>query len=472
MHTPKIIQGGMGVAVSGPRLARAVGRTGQLGVVSGTALDVVLARRLQLGDPDGELREALDHFPVPEVAERVRERYFVDGGIGPSESFRPTPMAALRPSRASLELTVVANFVEVWLARRGHDAPVGINYLRKIQLPLAPALYGALLGGVGFVLVGAGIPSDVPDLLDRLTSHLPVEPSIDVEGATRGEFVARFDPADIGTSALPPLERPRFLPIVSSHTLATMLVRRTRGRIDGFVVESPTAGGHNAPPRGRGAGRIDAPPVYGPRDRPDPAVFRDLGLPFWLAGGRATPGSLRDALTVGAAGVQLGTAFAFCRESGVSTELRRRMLQAARKGTLDVRTDARASPTGFPFKVVELAGTIGDAATRRARRTCDLGFLRHAVRDDRARAVWRCPAEPVAMYVAKGGAVEDTIGQVCVCNGLTATVGLGARDDRGAAEPPLVTCGDDLGALTRFLRPGADDYSARDVVDGVLGLST
>ena len=44
---PKIIQGGMGVGVSSWRLARAVSALGQLGVVSGTALDQVLARRLQ-----------------------------------------------------------------------------------------------------------------------------------------------------------------------------------------------------------------------------------------------------------------------------------------------------------------------------------------------------------------------------------------------------------------------------------------
>src|SRR4051794_25688325 len=56
MPEPRIIQGGMGVAVSGWRLAREVSRLGQLGVVSGTALAVVLSRRLQLGDPGGELR--------------------------------------------------------------------------------------------------------------------------------------------------------------------------------------------------------------------------------------------------------------------------------------------------------------------------------------------------------------------------------------------------------------------------------
>lgn len=56
MGNPLIIQGGMGVAVSDWRLARAVSILGELGVVSGTALAIVLSRRLQAGDPGGEMR--------------------------------------------------------------------------------------------------------------------------------------------------------------------------------------------------------------------------------------------------------------------------------------------------------------------------------------------------------------------------------------------------------------------------------
>ena len=60
MTHPRIIQGGMGAGISDWRLARAVAAAGQLGVVSGTALDSILARRLQMGDPEGHLRRALD----------------------------------------------------------------------------------------------------------------------------------------------------------------------------------------------------------------------------------------------------------------------------------------------------------------------------------------------------------------------------------------------------------------------------
>ena len=64
MAHPVIIQGGMGVAVSGWRLARAVAQAGQLGVVSGTALASVFARQLQLGDPGGHLTRAAARFPL------------------------------------------------------------------------------------------------------------------------------------------------------------------------------------------------------------------------------------------------------------------------------------------------------------------------------------------------------------------------------------------------------------------------
>ena len=146
---PELIQGGMGVGVSGWRLARAVAAAGGLGVVSGTALDVQLARRLQLGDLAGDLRRSLARFPYPELVERVMQRYFVPGGIAPGARFAEVARHTLEPSRDLLRLNVLASFVEVDLAREGHDGAVGINLLQKIVLPTLPTLYGALLAGVG-----------------------------------------------------------------------------------------------------------------------------------------------------------------------------------------------------------------------------------------------------------------------------------------------------------------------------------
>ena len=121
---------------------------------------------------------------------------------------------------------------------------------------------------------------------------------------------------------LPPLKRPFFLPIISSYTLALTLVRKANGRVDGFVVEGPTAGGHNAPPRGRLQLSALGEPVYGERDAVDLAKLRELGLPFWLAGGHGTNEGLQEALAAGAAGIQVGTAFAFCDESGLDPNTR------------------------------------------------------------------------------------------------------------------------------------------------------
>ena len=68
---PKIIQGGMGVGVSNWRLAQTVSRLGQLGVVSGTALDSLFVRRLADGDFGGHMRRGLDAFPFPDMAKRI-----------------------------------------------------------------------------------------------------------------------------------------------------------------------------------------------------------------------------------------------------------------------------------------------------------------------------------------------------------------------------------------------------------------
>jgi NAD(P)H-dependent flavin oxidoreductase YrpB (nitropropane dioxygenase family) len=65
---PSIIQGGMGIGVSSWMLARAVSLRGQLGVVSGTAIDSLFVRRLQDGDIGGHVRRAMESFPMPDVS--------------------------------------------------------------------------------------------------------------------------------------------------------------------------------------------------------------------------------------------------------------------------------------------------------------------------------------------------------------------------------------------------------------------
>ena len=172
MTLPSIIQGGMGIAVSNWRLANAVSRCGQLGVVSGTALDTVFVRRLQDGDSGGHLRRAMEHFPLPAVAEHALRRYFrPEGRAGAPYKDLPMYRHGARPERE--RLTMLACFVEVFLAKEGHDGEVGINLLTKIQLPTLASLYGAMLAGVGVVLMGAGIPKEIPAALDALAAGRP-----------------------------------------------------------------------------------------------------------------------------------------------------------------------------------------------------------------------------------------------------------------------------------------------------------
>jgi NAD(P)H-dependent flavin oxidoreductase YrpB (nitropropane dioxygenase family) len=402
---PTIIQGGMGVAVSNWRLARAVSRIGQLGVVSGTGIDTVFVRRLQDGDPLGHVRRAVASFPLRDIAEEALTRFFVDGGRAPDATYKRLPLATVAGNRFQKGLLALAGYAEVFLAKEGHDGLVGVNLLTKIQLPNPATLYGAMLAGVNYVLMGAGIPREIPGMLDALAQHQPVSQRIDATVAPGGEpVVQHFDPAELGGDALPPLLRPNFLPIISTHSLGAILLKKATGSIQGFVVEAPTAGGHNAPPRGSKTFDERGQPVYSERDYADMAAMRELGVPFWLAGSTGSPEGLKRALAEGAAGIQAGTIFAYCEESGFTDAIKAQVIERVLSGNTDVYTDPLASPTGFPFKVVTLPGSLSEAADYAGRkRVCDLGYLREVVRQGDGKLAYRCASEPIDDYLRKGG---------------------------------------------------------------------
>ncbi len=464
LNHPLIIQGGMGVGVSNWVLARAVAMRGHMGVVSGTCVDTLLVRRLQDGDLGGHIRRAMDAFPMPEVSAEVLKRYFRPEGRAEGEAYKAAPMYKQVVTRMREQLTILASFVEVWLAKEGHEGPVGLNLLTKVQMPNLATLYGAMLAGVDYVLMGAGIPKEIPGILDRFAAHEPATMKLDVEGSRSELDVLTFDPRV--HSATPfAIKRPLFLPIISSNSLATMLVRKATGRVDGFVIEAPTAGGHNAPPRDP-AFNDRGEPVYGARDEVDLEKMKEHGLPFWLAGGSGSPERLEQALEAGAAGIQVGTLFAYCDESGIIPELKEQVLQQAQEDRIDVLTDGRASPTGFPFKVVQMGGTVSQLPVYQKReRVCDLGYLRTSYRRPDGRLDYRCPAEPVDAYVRKGGAIEDTVGRKCLCNALFATIGHAQVRDDGVVEAPLVTSGDELKNIRRFIGSDRSGYTAAEVID-------
>jgi NAD(P)H-dependent flavin oxidoreductase YrpB (nitropropane dioxygenase family) len=469
LDLPLIIQGGMGVGVSNWTLARAVSMKGQLGVVSGTGVDALFVRRLQDGDIGGHLRRAMGAFPFQDTVADVLSKYFRPEGKPADEPYKGLPLYRQVVTKARDQVTMLGAFAEVWLAKEGHSGVVGLNLLTKVQMPNLATLYGAMLAGVDYVLMGAGIPREIPGVLDRLAALEPASMKLDVEGAERGErHELVFRPSDHPDPGAP-LKRPMFLPIISYNSLATVLVKKGTGRIDGFVVEAPVAGGHNAPPRGDVKLNERGEPIYGERDVVDLEKLKEHGLPFWLAGGSGSPSKFREARDAGAAGIQVGTLFAYCDESGFSSTVKETVRRQALNGGLDVRTDAVASPTGFPFKVVQSKGTLSDRVLYEKReRVCDLGYLRNAYRREDGRLDYRCSAEPVETFVKKGGKREDTEGRKCLCNSLFAAIDQPQVRKDGAVEQPLITSGDEINSIRNLVGDTGTGYTAADVIDYLL----
>jgi nitronate monooxygenase len=509
-RVPKIIQGGMGVQVSSWKLAREVNRAGELGVISGTAMETVLIRWLQDGDPGGIYKRALDRFPDQEMVKRVWDKYYVEGGKPADKPYKSPSMWTIEPNHDLEEATILGNYAEVWLAKHEDDGTlikgggVGINCLTKIQLPTIQNLYGAMYAEVDYVIMGAGIPMEVPGILDNLRDHKDCKLAIDVDDAPEPVYT-HFSPKAFWERAGNPsqvdkgaLHRPDFIPIVSSVTLAQAMLKRATGEgptkgIQGFVIEYPTAGGHNAPPRGF---RYDAAakshvlslnekgePVYGEKDEVNLERFKKAvkGLPFWLAGYYARPDKLQEVLALGGAGIQVGTSFAFSKESGLRQDVKRDVLKQVQSGDLGVYTDPVASPTGFPFKVLELDDSLSTKANYDARpRVCNLGYLRTAYMDTETGKIgYRCASEPVDIYLKKGGAVEATVGRKCLCNGLMANAGLPQvspftreGDDKKYVEEILITAGDDVNQVREYMKENDEghlEYSAVDVLDYLWG---
>lgn len=470
MKLSKIIQGGMGVAISDWNLARAVSLQGHLGVVSGTGIALMMISRLMSGDGDGHVRRALSHFPDQEPVQRILDEYYVAAPKTSPAPYKRPPMWTLNPPQALNQLTVIANFVEVFLAKEKHENAVGINLLEKVQMPTMASLYGAMLAGVNVVLMGAGIPTQIPGIIDKLVDHQAVSYRLDVQGADRDDdYRVHFDPQTIFSGVAEKsgrLTRPYFLPIISSVVLAKSLLKRATGRIDGFVIEGPTAGGHNAPARGPLRLNENGEPLYGEKDEVDLNEIKRLGLPFWLAGGYDSPEKLRQAQEAGAAGIQVGTAFAYCAESGMEETLKRDVIRKVCAQQITVRTDPNVSPTGFPFKVVQVEGTLSEPEVYESRvRLCDVGLLRRLYKRADGAVGFRCPGEPEAQYLEKGGKAEEIVGKNCLCNSLFATAGYPQHRKEGYVEPPLITAGDGLAAIGKYIKPESQSYTAQDVLD-------
>ncbi|MDR2105727.1 MAG: nitronate monooxygenase [Deferribacteraceae bacterium] len=456
MEFARLIQGGMGIGVSGWRLAGAVAGCGQMGIISGLCLDEMLTRRLQLGDPGEYLRKALDNFPIRKIAKNILDKFFKEKGKSECAPF--IPIAASTEEERS-DILVAGSFAEMYLAKQGHNGAVGVNLLQKCQRDAIPTLFGCMLAGADFVTMGAGIPREIPGVLDRLSCNEAASIRLSVANSTsEDDYRVNFDPKRYVEAKL---NRPNFFAIVSSNVLAITLAKKSNGQVNGFIIEGATAGGHNAPPRGNLPLSESGEPVYTDKDRVDLAKIKEIGLPFWLAGGYSTKGKLKDALQLGAQGIQAGTAFLLCEESGLMHELKELIIKLKCK----VFTNPFASPTGFPFKEVKLADTLSEPEVFKSRpRLCNLGYLREHFRKPDGSLGLRCAAEPIKAFLSKGGRSELALKSKCLCNALFANIGLGSSYSNGYKEAPLVTAGDILPHLD-FVYPG---ITAREVVDVLL----
>ncbi len=460
----------MGISVSSWQLANAVASRGHVGVVSGTAIDLVLVRSLQLGDPGGDRRRALAAFPDQAMVGRIMDKYFIEGGKAPDAPYVNKPMVGESPSIHLQELNILANFVEVYLAKEGHSGMVGINFLHKIQTPMLPSIYGAMLAGVDIIIVGAGIPLELPGIIDGLSRNEPVEFTLPVKGAAAGEtYKLKFDPADVFGDNCPTPHKPYFFPIVSSVTLANLMVKKCGDGVSAIIIEGPTAGGHNAPPRGKTTFNEHGEPIYGKRDEVDFEKIRKLNVPFYVAGSYASPEKMREAQALGATGVQIGTLFAFCDESGLTRKIKDQTIQLCLEGKERVYRDAVASPTGFPFQVIRLEGTLSEPEVYEKRcRVCDLGYLREAYKKTDGSIGWRCASEPIKAFLKHGGTEEEAKGRKCLCNSLMANIGMPQIRKGDDEELELITSGYDLTAIKEIIKPGASSYTADEVIDYLL----
>lgn len=465
---PRLIVGGMGVYASSAELVKAavsVREKEVMGVVAGTGLTVIMVNRLQDGDP--QIKQALEAFCMPEMAEKIFSKYTPKAKAlnGGHYLLPPKPETLINGSEEKKlelqKLLVLASFAEVWLARQGHNGEVGYNVLEKVQIPHLWELYGAVLGGANCVFMGAGMPYQMPDVLKRLANNEEASYRINVAGL-KETYETTFNPVDlIPEKYLKQNIRPEFMAIVSHDLLAKRLADKSE--VNGFVVEGPKAGGHNAPARGREV-NSEGEPIYGERDEPDLNAIAKLG-PFWLAGGYA--GKLNEAIKLGAVGIQVGSWFALCNESGLGEIYKKTALKGITEGSIKVITSKVASPSGYPFNIAQLEHTLANRDVYNARRrVCGHGFLVHPYLKQDGEIGFRCPGGPVDVYVRKGGKIEDTKDKQCLCTGLIAATKFGEG-------PAILTLGKDVmerndtNFIYKIKRRPDGSYSAGDVVDAI-----
>jgi len=432
---PPFFQGGMGAGVSRWWLARMVAILGGVGTLSSAALRSLIIEAVRNGDE--KVIAMAKTFPFPQhIAELLA---FAPGGkmhksIGPMDQAGPKGERARR-------LSTIASFTEVSLAKEGHRGKMAENVMWKIPQTVLPTIYGAMLAGIDLLACGAGVPMELAEIVLKIR---------------RGESLYYAALYGTGTSAelqvidgtaefLERFERPKLAVILSNFAFCGKIKenwwKNHRMVPDFIVIEGYEAGGHNAPPRNKREHTEEEDGVE--------TYFNKvlaLGIPVIVAGAFKYGGNRKDLRywrRKGAYGIQVGSRFALCEESPFLPKVKKRIIANNRRGRTKIVTSKR-SPTGYPWKEVQLNGTLSSMSVyNKRKRRCLYGYLRkgHKVMvNGKEIEVLTCPAMPVETYIrlhpekTRAECLAECAGVICLCEALPSNVGV-------LSGPPTVTLG-------------------------------
>ncbi len=271
-----VVQGGMGVGVSAGGLAGTVARAGGMGTISSVDL-----RRLH---PD--LMDKTAHL---------------------------TKIAGSKPAIDVTNLEALDREIHIARAKAEGHGLVAVNVMRALS-EYESYVKQALASGADAIVVGAGLPLDLPDLAQ------------DHPGVA-------------------------LIPILSDARGVQLVVRKwmKKGRLpDAIVIEHPRlAGGHLGAARVTDLGdrRFDFDVVL-PQVR---AFFAAEGIdiPLIAAGGISAHEDIVRLQALGAAAVQLGTAFAVTAESNAAPAFKRVLAEARPEDLVEF-----VSVAGLPARAV------------------------------------------------------------------------------------------------------------------------
>ncbi|MBK8324798.1 MAG: nitronate monooxygenase [Betaproteobacteria bacterium] len=318
-----IVQGGMGVGISAHRLAGTVASVGGVGTLSSVDL-----RR--------------HHEDLMEATGKSRDKDEID---------RANLVALDREVKATLTLSEGRGIVAVNIMRAVSEYA---SYVRQ-----------ACESGVHAIVVGAGLPLDLPDL----TANHP----------------------DVA-----------IIPILSDARGIAVLLKKwlRKNRLpDAIVIEHPRwAGGH------LGAARIedlgDARFEFERVLEDTLKLFDEMGIsrekiPLIVAGGIGTPERVRELLAMGASAVQLGTAFAVTQEGDAHPTFKKVLAEAKPEDIVEFMSvaglPARAVKTPWLARYLEKLPALERRTKPRADCTLAFDCLQHCgLRDGLAKAGQFC----------------------------------------------------------------------------------